>query len=275
MEAPRVAYQGVTGSFSYLAVCAFFGATPVTFGKSKFRDIFSSLQSAESNYAVVPVENSLVGSIYEIYDLLWEHDFFVAGEYFLRVRHNLLAMHNDLSKIRKVYSHPKALEQCRDFLESQSQIEVCSYSDTARAAQFVAESNDPSLSAIASEEAAKIYNLTTVRSGIEDDHLNYTRFLVLNSSGQSAADASKCSLIFTLPHTPQSLLKALQALADEKINITKIQSRPIQGKPFEYVFYIDLDFQPQDLSWVRERIEMFKAETNALKVLGFYKKGSL
>lgn len=269
---PQVAYQGIKGSFSYLAMQEFFVKQVKGKGKKSFRQIFESLLIKEVDYAIVPVENTLAGSIYEVYDLFWEFPFHVLGEISHKISHNLLSNGNE-DDLTTVYSHPKALEQCTGYFEDHPRIEKVAYSDTAGAAQHVADSKDPTLGAIASREAAELYGLKILRTNIEDNPFNYTRFLVLSREVPKESSGNKCSLIFTLPHLPQSLLRALECIADDKLNISKIESRPIHGKPFEYVFYIDIEFSAGDLPLMRSKLDLFRGKANQLKVLGFYTKG--
>ncbi len=275
-----VAYQGIEGSFSFLAMQEYFklktNQLPAsTFGQSRFKDIFKALESNHVNTAVIPIENSLAGSVYEIYDLLLDFNCFVTGEYYFKVRHCLLGIDTEISSLKKVFSHPKAIEQCEIFFDKNSAIEKSVFSDTARAAKFVSESKDPSYAAIASKQAGEIYGLKVIKDNLEDNPHNFTRFLILSNSADSKEPADKCSIIFSLPHTPQSLFMALEQISDPKINISKIQSRPIHGKPFEYAFYIDFDFSNLDFDFVKIQIEKFKEKVNFFKNLGYYKKASL
>ena len=242
-------------------------------GHKSFQDIFKSLSSGKVDYAIVPLENSLAGSIYDIYDLLWEHDCFAIGEHYYKVEHCLLGLANSVDKVKRVYSHPKALEQCGKFLDNYTDIEKIALASTADSAKYVAETLDPLLAAIAAKEAAELYNLKVLKFNLEDNPLNYTRFLILSASNKTVSSADKCSVIFTLPHEPQSLLKAMQAIAEKTINITKIESRPIHGKPFEYVFYIDVEYDSMRPELIETSLALFREKTNSYKVLGFYRKG--
>jgi prephenate dehydratase len=272
-ENTNVAYQGIEGSFSNLAMLEYFKGQVEGRGQTNFKSIFTSLNEGASKHAIVPVENSLAGSVYEIYDLLLDFECHVIGEHYYKVNHALLSPPGgSAAKIERIYSHPKALEQCQNYFSQNPALEKIFYSDTASAAKFVSESKNPKYAAIASKQAAKLYNLELIKENIEDNPHNYTRFLILSAGPSYLPSADKCSLIFTLPHKPQSLFKAIEFLSDQKINICKIESRPIHGKPFEYVFYIDFDFENPNLEFVKSQLKKFQEKVNFYKLLGLYKK---
>lgn len=275
MTYPAVSYQGIPGSFSYLAMQEYFNGKVDGLGQRNFKDIFTCLVSGKSNLAIVPVENSLAGSVYEVYDLLFDFNCHAVGEHYHKVNHNLLTVGSVNQKLEKVFSHPKALEQCLKYFEGNPDIEKVAFSDTAGAAKYVADSKNPAFAAIASKEAAKLYGLHVSKENLEDNAHNFTRFLVLDVKPYQGSDPNKCSLIFTLPHTPQSLFKAMEVISDPKININKIQSRPIHGKPFEYAFYIDFEFASQDYAFAGQCLENFAKKVNFIKNLGFYKKAQI
>ncbi len=274
----NITYQGVPGSYSHITAVSHFGDQNNFIGTKAFKDLFENLKTGKADYVVVPVENTLAGTVYENYDYLDSYPFYASGEYNLKIEHQLLGIHtadsadDRLKKIRKVYSHIKALEQCTHFFDSYPWIEETVYSDTAGAAEMVSKANDPAIGAIASKTAAKLYNLDTLKSNIEDDAGNYTRFLIVSAKEEQISGANKCSIIMTISHIPGSLYMALGIFADNKMNLTKIESRPIKGKPFEYVFYVDLEFDSKDIDKVKN---IFKTEltavTQTFRVLGFYK----
>ncbi len=270
-------YQGVPGSFSHIAAMEYFGAENEFVGTKQFIEIFRDVESNVSSFGVVPVENTLAGSIYENYDNLYEHNVYAVGEINIKVEHFLLALpdvdeSNELISIKKVYSHIKAIEQCERFFETHPWMEKTVHSDTAGAAKMVAESGNKTIAAIASNKAAELYGLKKVRSNIEDDGNNFTRFVIISKNETDISEANKCSLIITLPHIPGSLYAALSKLAEHGVNLTKIESRPILGKPFEYVFYIDIEFPGIDKNTMSAVINGgFKEHTSSVKILGFYK----
>ncbi len=278
----NISYQGVPGSFSHIAANNYFGENNTFIGTKAFKEIFENLKYGKAISAVVPVENTIAGTIYENYDHLDAYSIYAIGEYSLKVEHHLLAIHTPqeietrMKEIKKVYSHIKALEQCNTFFELYPWIEKTVFSDTAGAAQMIAEKKDPSIAAIASANAAKLYDLDILKTNIEDNQFNYTRFLVISSQEKQIEGANKCSLIFTLPHVPGSLYMTLGIFADNKMNLTKIESRPIHGKPFEYVFYVDLEFKDQDLNHVKNIIDTeLTTVTQTIRNLGFYKSAPL
>lgn len=278
----NITYQGVPGSYSHITATNYFGTGHNFIGTKAFKEIFENLKQGNADVAVIPVENTLAGTIYENYDYLNSYPIYAIGEYNLKIEHQLLGIHTDdtpeerIKKITKVYSHIKALEQCTHFFDSYLGIEKIVYSDTAGAAQMVAEQKNPSLAAIASNTASNLYKLDVLKANIEDDSENFTRFLVISTKETGIADANKCSLILTISHIPGSLYMALGIFADNKMNLTKIESRPIHGRPFEYVFYVDLEFDSKDLAQVKEVISTeLPTVTQTLKVLGFYKSARM
>lgn len=279
MTIASIAYQGIPGSFSYLAATKYFGLEQRWLGTSHFRDIFKLIDDKTANYGIVPVENSLAGSVYENYDLLGKYNLAVVGEFYLKVTHHLLCLPQSgsipvttqIKQITQVVSHPKALEQCTKFFEHHPWIEQVAFSDTARAAQHVAASDCHQVAAIASQAAADLYNLKIIKSNLEDDPHNYTRFLVIAKDSLNQEMANKCSIIFTVSHRPGSLFCALEVLAKNSLNLTKLESRPIPEKPFEYVFYVDFEFTPGVQSLIEAILAEFRKHTNAFKVLGYYR----
>ncbi len=280
----KIGIQGIKGSFSYLASKKFFGSKEINFEEfNNFKRIFEALENKEIDYGVIPIENSIAGSVYENYDYLNKFNVKICGEVFLKIEHFLLGLKTTLPKklhlklLRKIYSHPKALEQCQKFFEKYSYLEKIAYFDTATAAKFVAEANDLTLGAIASRECQKLYNLRILKENIEDFKNNYTRFLIICNAQKykPPKNFNKCSLIFILPHKPGSLYRALEVFAKNNINLTKIESRPIPQKPFEYFFFLDFEF-PENLRKNLEKIlKEFKKKTLMIKLLGFYKSAKI
>lgn len=275
-----VAFQGIAGSFSHIAARTFFsslsgGIEPL--GTQRFVEIFRAVSEGRAAYGVVPIENSIAGSVHENYDLLAEHDVHVIGEFFLHVEHHLMARAIEgktsaarLNEVRRIFSHPKALEQCTKFFEAHPQIEYAVASDTAGAARAVAESGELTHGAIASAEAAQLYGLQVLQRNIEDSKYNYTRFLIIAPAARASDGTGKCSVIFSLPHAPASLWRTLDVLAKNALNLTKIESRPILGKPFEYRFAIDFEYPPARAAEIPEVLVNLRALTVGLKVLGCY-----
>ena len=233
-----VSFQGENGAYSEEAIRQQFGADVETLPCRTFEDIFTSLGEDRAAAGVVPVENSLAGSINKAYDLLLDHDFRVQGEILLRVRHNLLTLPGNGDKIEQVRSHPQALAQCEGFLNRHCYTAIPWY-DTAGSAKELAEHPEPNVGVIASALAAEIYELETVQQGIEDLHYNFTRFFVVGKGDAEPAPSAKTSLVFATPHSPGALYACLGEFAERNINLAKLESRPRRNRPWQYVFYLD------------------------------------
>ena len=235
-----VAFQGEHGAYSEEAIRQQFGAEVDTLPIRTFEDIFASLDDDRSTVGVVPVENSLAGSINKAYDLLLDHDFRVQGEILLRVRHNLVALAGNGDNIEQVRSHPQALAQCESFLNRHGYTAIPWY-DTAGSAKELAEHPEPKVGVIASALAAEIYDLEIVQQGIEDLHFNFTRFFVIGKGDAQQSPNSKTSLVFATPHSPGALYACLGEFAERNINLVKLESRPRRNRPWQYVFYLDFE----------------------------------
>ena len=269
-----VAYFGIEGSFTHVAAMKYFGADSPFKPCPKFHDVFAHVANGTCLYGVIPIENTLAGSIYENYDLLSKHSLNVIGEILLRIEHSLLVHPSqsglDISKITNVFSHQKALEQCDNFLNSHPSIVRVPHGDTASAASHIAMNGaDKPWAAIAHPNNATLKGLSIMKSNIEDDPSNHTRFLIVSRTPHSDSEANKLSLSLYLPHEPGSLSKVLNHLAKCNANLTKIESRPLASKPFEYVFYLDLTL-PKDTDYLQV-IESLSPLTADCNVLGFYK----
>lgn len=271
----KIAYQGIEGSFSFLAAKKFFKNKNQFFGKNSFKEVFEAVEKELVDFGIIPIENSIAGTVHENLDWLKKFKVKIQGEILLKINHCLLVFPSKIPKkvrikiLRKVFSHPKALEQCSKFFEKYNFLEKVAFSDTAKAAKFVKEQKDLTLGAIASKECAKIYNLQVLLENIQDNPQNFTRFLLITSQKnyKILKKANKCSLIFTLPHFPGSLYSVLEILAKNKINLTKIESRPIIERPFEYFFFVDFVFKNQN---VEKILKDFKKRVNFFKNLGYY-----
>lgn len=239
-----VAFQGEPGAYSELAALEFFSEQCVTLPCETFEKVFAAVENGEAVYAMLPIENSLAGSIHKNYDLLLENQLQIEGEYHLRVSHCLMANPGKkLDEINQVRSHPQALAQCARNLQ-QMGVKSVAAGDTAGSARLLAEQKEQGTAVLASRRAAEVYGLEILQERMEDNPANYTRFVVLTSSDPSREinqkkKEFKTSIVFKLAHEPGSLYKALSMFALEDIDLTKIESRPIQGKPWEYMFYID------------------------------------
>jgi prephenate dehydratase len=236
-----VAFQGEPGAFSYQASFKIFGAKIKPLSCFVFDDVFEAVASKRAEFAVVPIENTLAGSIYQNFDLLASHSLEVVAETSLRVEHSLIALPNtSLSQVRQIFSHPAALEQCKRLLRKMKRVEKVSFYDTAGSVKNIRDRGLQNAAAIASEDAARIYGMKILRRGVEDEPENYTRFLALARKGRLKPGGSKTSIVFGLKNEPGILFKALSVFALRNIDLTKIESRPIRRKPWQYLFYLDL-----------------------------------
>lgn len=271
----RVAIQGEAGSFSHEAAIRLVeDAVIVPFALSA--DAFAAVSNGEVEAAVIPIENSLAGSVSEHFDLLLAHDVKIERETLLRIRHNLIAISGAAtSEIRRVFSHPVALAQCRRFLAAHPGMESFAFYDTAGSVKQVVELGDRHAAAIASEAAALHYGAHVLESGIEDNPENYTRFFLIRRAVDAVTDpaANKISLAFSVENQPGSLVAALAGFSALGINLTKIESRPVHGKPWQYIFYVDCQIHSPE-----ERAQALRAifpHCSMVKELGCYHEASL
>lgn len=275
-----VAFQGEIGAYSEEAVRAFFpNAAPTPF--PSFDDTFAAVEGGHVPTAVVPIENSLHGSVHANYDLLREHELTIVGELQLRIHHNLLAAPGgSLDAIREVRSHPQALGQCRAYLKKHLPYAVITPAyDTAGAAKEVATGGDSGIAAIASRSAASEYGLDILASGIETDQKNYTRFLALSASGgrrPANHDGPWKTSVLYIPreNIPGALFKSLAVFALRDIDLFKIESRPLIGSPGQYIFYLDLEGSTSDDA-VTNAIDHLGEIAAFVKVLGSYRRGPM
>ncbi len=264
------AYQGEPGAFSEKAVLQFFGEDAKAEPLPTFRAVFEKVENRSCSYGVVPIENSLTGSIHENYDLLLEFDVAIVGELKVRIIHNLITHPGTrIGDIRRVYAHPQAAAQCRDFLNQHPEWELLQVYDTAGAVKYIKEHDLHDAAAIASYRAAERFGLSVIKEGLESDPRNYTRFLVLSADHSINDHANRTSIIFSTANTPGALFQTLKVFADRRINMVKLESRPIAGRPFEYIFYADLDGSLTD-SNVADAIQLIQSEAEIMKVLGSY-----
>ncbi len=266
----NIAFQGEPGAYSEAAALAYFGDGSSTRPCHAFEDVFQAVESGGCDYGMLPIENSLAGSIHRNYDLLLEHALHITGEYFLRVRHCLIALPGAaLEDIRKVISHPQALAQCERYLRSRPGVASEAVYDTAGSVRIILEQGDPQVAAIASRRAAAVYGLPVLEEGIEDHPANFTRFLAVASKPGEACREAKTSIVFTLRNTPGALYKALSVFALRDIDLCKIESRPLQGQPWEYLFYIDFAGHSSELTCTRA-LDHLREMALFLRVLGSY-----
>jgi chorismate mutase/prephenate dehydratase len=269
----RVAFQGERGAYSESAVYTFFGASVDAKPCRDLAEVFENVDEQESQYGVVPVENSLEGSVNQTYDLFLEHDLKVCGEIILRVSHCLIANPNtSLEAVKTVYSHPQALAQCRSFLERLGRELIPTY-DTAGSVKMLKEKGLKDAAAVASERAAELYGMKILAREIEDNPANYTRFFVLSKEDSPVTGRDKTSIIFSAAHTPGSLYHALGEFAKRNINLTKIESRPTKQKPWEYNFYLDFEGHRGERRCA-EALKALEKYATFVKILGSYHRAA-
>ncbi len=264
----RIAIQGVADSFHDIATRQWFGDNIEIIPADNFPEVFKAVESREANKAVVAIENTLYGSINQVYDLIEKYAYPIVGEIQLSIHHQLIGTPNQT--ITHIYSHPVALSQCESYLdENYPEAERIEYHDTSAAVAFIKQLGDPNNAAIASLASAKRHDMAIIDQNIEDNPENYTRFLVLEPFGQPPGDANRTSLVLTTSHQPGALADILGVIAKNRINLSKLQSRPIIGKPWEYKFYLVIDTAGVELNNIISKITPL---TQSLAILGQYKR---
>jgi len=266
----KIAIQGVTGAFHEIAAREYFGKDVETLNCEQFKDVFNSVENATADFGIVAIENTIAGSILENYLLLKKSKLKVVGEINLHITQNLMALPNvKMEDIKEIYSHPIAIQQSKDFLDNYPNIRIINWSDTASSAQKIAEENLTTAAAIASEHAAELYGLQILARNIQTHKQNFTRFLALSRYAVDVPENNKASICFELTHQPGSLVDVLGEFKKNNINLTKIQSLPIVGSPFQYTFYVDLEWT--DRSNFDKSITRVLNLVSNLSVLGEYK----
>jgi prephenate dehydratase len=271
MVVQRVAFQGEPGAYSEMAAFHYFPTAALLPAKS-FQNVFESLESGKVDFAVVPIENSIEGSVNETHDLLLVTNMTVCGEIYQKIRHCLIVNPGaDDSKIRSVYSHPQALAQCRAYLQKKNLEPIATY-DTAGAVKMIQQTGMVEAAAIASKRAADLYGMRICEESIEDKKNNYTRFLVLSKAQSKPTGNDGTSIIFSVKHIPGALFSILEEFASRRINLTKIESRPTKEVPWEYNFYVDFEGHSSEKE-IKDLIGAIRKKTTFVKLLGSYKRG--
>jgi prephenate dehydratase len=266
---PSVSFQGVAGAYSEEAVRQYFGAEAETVPCHTFSELFAVVEQRGADYGMLPVENSLAGSVVQSYELLMEHDLRVRAEVILRVRHNLMAIPGtQMEDLKRAKSHPQALAQCERYL-ARRELEAVPHFDTAGSARDLAEIPEPDTGVIASALAGELYGLEILDPGIEDLPFNYTRFFVLSLDDPPRSQRSKTSLIFTTRHQPGALYDSLGEFAKRDINLLKIESRPRRNRPWQYLFYLDFEGHWQDTACEAALMSLLR-RSSFVKLLGSY-----
>lgn len=271
LEHPRVVYQGEPGAYSEEAAVGFFGPEVESVGLPWFGDVFAALDRREADYAMLPIENSSTGSIRQVYDLLGQYQYYVVGEWQVKVDHCLMALPGvGLDDIKTVYSHEQGLMQSEKFLDEHRDWRRIPTLDTAGSAKQVAETGDRTAAAICSRRAAEIYGLRILKEGVNHNDWNYTRFVVVSPKMELREGRNKISAIFRLPHQSGSLHEILTVFAVQGLNLLKIESRPIPGRGWEYLFFLDFtgDLAAPEMDGVLHELGQLAAE---FRILGNFR----
>lgn len=240
-QAPMVACQGVEGAYSQIA-CEKIFQNPFILYFKNFEAVFTAIEQGMCQYGILPIENSTAGSVKKVYDLMQKHDFYIVRTFRLKIDHNLLAKPGTkLSDIKEIYSHEQALNQCGDFLQSMTGVNFVPVGNTAEAAEMVANSDRRDIAALSSRACAELYGLSCLKSSVQDKDNNRTRFLCISKNLEVYPGSDKTSIMMVLPHRPGSLYRVLARLYTLGINVTKLESRPIPDRDFEFMFYFDLE----------------------------------
>src|SRR5437660_1525865 len=278
MKKVRVGFQGELGAFSQEAVRQLLGDRAAVVPFQRFEEVFRALDRGETDASVIPIENTLAGSVHENYDHLLHFDVKIVAETNVRIVHNLMAPPGvRFRDLRRVYSHPVALNQCLQFFNDHPEIERVPFYDTAGSIKMVMEEKLADAGAIASTVAASIYGARILRRSIEDDRQNFTRFFLLNAKRrvlprQQPVKTWKTSIVFNTHNVPGALFRSLSVFALRDLNLNKIESRPLRGKPWEYLFYVDFEGREDD-KVAQEALGHLAELADFMRVLGTYPKG--
>ena len=269
-EQTRVVFQGAEGAYSQMAMIRYFGEQVKNFHVDTFRDAMTAIEEGSADFAVLPIENSTAGIVSEIYDLLVEFENYIVGEQIIKIEHCLMGLPGtDISQIRTVYSHPQSLMQSARFLSTHEDWRQVSLPNNAFAARKVSEEGDMTQAAIASEQAAKTYGLDILKRGVNQSETNSTRFIIVTNQKIFRKDASKISICLEVPHESGSLYHILSHFIYNNLNMTKIESRPIEERNWEYRFFIDFEGNFADGA-VKNALRGLRDEARNMKILGNY-----
>ena len=271
----KIAIQGEPGAFSHEAALKLVPEAEIV-PCALSADVFAALTEGRVDAAAIPIENSLAGSVLEHFDLLLAHDVKVDRETLIRIRHNLIAVRGaEIGEIDRVFSHPVALAQCRRFLAEHRDMRATAFYDTAGSVKHIVEQHDRRAAAIASESAARYYGAHVLIAGVEDNPEDYTRFFLVRRTPDSRPDpaANKISLAFSVENRPGSLVAVLNELAALGTNLTKLESRPVHGKPWEYIFYVDCQVRSSEESLLA--LDALKRHCAMVKELGRYREAAM
>lgn len=269
----RIAIQGIRGCFHEMAARKYFHSEIPVKECITFRELCESIDKGESKQGIMAIENSLAGSILSNYSLIEKYDLSITGEVYLHIEMNLMALPGStISDVKEVISHPVALAQCQEYLYSLDQVELKEHHDTAAAAKWINENNAKGVAAVANKLASELYNLEILSENIETHKENFTRFLIVSKDSSNTDVINKASISLQLSHEPGSLSDILLIFKNNQVNLTKIQSLPIIGRPYQYAFHIDITFH--DTQGYRNAISEIEDLVYSIKVLGEYKSSS-
>ena len=269
-EQTRVVFQGAEGAYSQMAMIQYFGEQVKNFHVDTFRDAMTAIEEGSADFAVLPIENSTAGIVSEIYDLLVEFENYIVGEQIIKIEHCLMGLPGtDISQIKTVYSHPQSLMQSARYLSTHEDWRQVSLPNNAFAARKVSEEGDRTQAAIASEQAAKTYGLDILKRGVNQSETNSTRFIIVTNQKIFRKDASKISICLEVPHESGSLYHILSHFIYNNLNMTKIESRPIEERNWEYRFFIDFEGNFADGA-VKNALRGLRDEARNMKILGNY-----
>lgn len=270
-EVQKIAYLGPQGTFTNLAGVKHFGLSAKLIPSGSIPEVFEDVEKKRCDYGIIPIENSLEGVVNHTLDMFMNSNLKICGEVFLEVNHHLMNKTGKLEDVKRIYSHPHAIAQCRKWIsKNTSGIHIVEVESTAKAAEIA--SKDETAGAIASEMSELVYGLKTVHKNIEDFTNNYTRFLIIGDFEPEITGKDKTSIVFSVTHKAGSLFDALKSFAENEINMTKIESRPSKLKAWEYVFYVDIDGHYKDPK-IKVAIDRFSENVSFFKILGSYPKG--
>jgi prephenate dehydratase len=268
----HVSFQGERGAYSEAAAKLFFNEEIETIPLTTFAEVLESTSADKTEYSILPVENSLEGSVGESYDLLYSTSLNATGEVYHRIEHCLIGI-GKLDEIDTVYSHPQALGQCRQFIEKHNMKTIPAY-DTAGSVKIIKELNKSNCACIASKAAAEIYHMPVIAENIANNLNNYTRFLILSKENSPETNNDKTSIIFSIKHEPGSLYRIIENFHKNNVNLTKIESRPTKANTWEYNFYVDFEGHASNPK-ISEMLKKIKQDTLFMKILGSYHSAKL
>ncbi len=271
------AFQGSHGAFSEDAAGLLLPPNPELLPCARLEDVFEAVHRGVARYGVIPVENTLAGSVHQSYDLMSEYDLTIVGEAISRIDHGLIGLPgSSLENIRRALSHPVALAQCEMFFRRNSSIEPVSVYDTAGAVQAILKNGDPASAAIASRRAAEVWGGVVLLESVQDHPENYTRFLLISKPMEMVRPQTvnyKRTIVFRIANEPGALCRALQPFMMHGVDVARIESRPVKGSPFEYLFYLDL-VGTSDYDQMYQAVEELRSQALSLRVLGMYPRAT-